>query len=157
MLRFLIAIGAVLITASAFAAPVRKPTVPQRAESPQASPVGEQVMSLEKSLIDAQKRRDRDFYKSTLADDFLSVDTDGKVHPKVEILGDLPSTELSEYRPYNMQVVSLNDNAAIVTYDLIVRKVHYDDETPRYQHVSSVWVKQVGQWRLKFQQATPGT
>jgi hypothetical protein len=31
-----------------------------------------------------------------------------------------------------------------------------DDEIqiPRYQHMSSVWVKQGEQWRLKFQQAT---
>jgi hypothetical protein len=114
-------------------------------------------MSLEKSLTDAQKRRDRNFYNSTLADDFISVGTDGKVHPKSEILGDLPSTELAEYRTYNMQVVSLNDNAAVVTYDVIVRMVHYDDETPRYQHVSSIWVRQDDQWKLKFQQATPGT
>jgi hypothetical protein len=35
--------------------------------------------------------------------------------------------------------------------------VHYDDETPRYQHVSSIWVRQDSQWKLKFQQATPGT
>jgi len=35
--------------------------------------------------------------------------------------------------------------------------VHYDDETPRYQHVSSVWVKQGDQWKLKFQQATAAT
>jgi len=90
----------------------------------------------------------------TLTDDFISIGTDGKVHPKDEILGDFASTELAEYRPYNIQVVQLNDNAAIVTYDVIVRMVHYDDETPRYQHVSSIWVKQGDQWRLKFQQAT---
>jgi len=114
-------------------------------------------MSLEKSFIDAKKGRDRDFYKRTLADDFISVGTDGKVHPRQEVLGDLPATQLAEYRPYYMQVVSLNENAAVVTYDVIVRMMQYDEEEPRYQHVSSIWVKQDGQWKLKFQQATPGT
>jgi hypothetical protein len=118
------------------------------------SPEAEQLIALEKALPDAQKKHDRDFYKRTLTDDFVSVGTDGKVHPKDEILGDLPSTKLSEYRPYNIQVVPLNEGAAVVTYDAIVRMEHYDDETPRYQHISSIWVKQGDQWRLKFQQAT---
>jgi hypothetical protein len=157
MSRSLIAIGAVLIVVSAFAAPARKSTLRPVVDAPQASPLADEVMSLEKSLTDAQKRRDRNFYNSTLADDFISVGTDGKVHTKPEILGDLPSTELAEYRTYNVQVLSLNDNAAVVTYDVIVRMVHYDDETPRYQHVSSIWVRQDSQWKLKFQQATPGT
>lgn len=157
MVRSLIAFCVLLVTASVFAVPAGRLVGRPAAESPQASPLAEQVMSLEKSLSDAQKRRDRNFYNVTLADDFISVGTDGKVHAKAEILGDLPSTELAEYRTYNMQVVSLNDNAAVVTYDVIVRMVHYDDETPRYQHVSSIWVKQDGQWKLKFQQATPGT
>jgi len=118
------------------------------------SPEAEQLIALEKALPDAEKRHDRDFYKRTLTDDFVSVGTDGKVHPREEILGDLPSTQLTEYRPYNIQVVPLNDGAAVVTYDAIVRMEHYDDETPRYQHISSIWVKQGDQWRLKFQQAT---
>jgi len=157
MLRSLVAVGAVLITASAFAAPAREPTFQPAVDSPPPSPLAEQLMSLEKSLPEAQKRHDRAFYQRTLTDDFISVGTDGKIHPKEEILADLPSTELVEYRPYNMQVVLLNDNAAVVTYDVIVRMVHYDDETPRYQHVSSIWVKQDGQWKLKFQQATAAT
>jgi len=131
-----------------------RPTPVAADEVKAQSPEAEQLIALEKALPDAQKKHDRDFYKRTLTDDFVSVGTDGKVHPKDEILGDLPSTQLSEYRPYNIQVVPLNEGAAIVTYDAIVRMEHYDDETPRYQHISSIWVKQGGQWRLKFQQAT---
>jgi hypothetical protein len=112
---------------------------------------------LEKSLPEAQKKHDRDFYNRALTDDFISIGTDGKVHPKSEIMGDFPSTQLAEYRIYNVQVVPLNDYAAVVTYDVIVRMVHYDDETPRYQHVSSIWVRQGDQWKLKFQQATAAT
>jgi hypothetical protein len=118
------------------------------------SSLAEQLIALEKKLPEAQKKHDRDFYRSTVTEDFISIGTDGKIHPKDEILGDLPSTELAEYRPYDIQVVQLNDGAAVVTYDAIVRMVHYDDETPRYQHISSIWVRQGDQWKLKFQQAT---
>lgn len=152
----ILAVALMLIALAAFAAPAHQPSYSASRSSDEAHPsaLAEQLVSLEKALSEAQKKHDRDFYKRTLTDDFISIGTDGKVHPKDEILGDLPSTELVEYRPYNIQVVQLNENAAIVTYDVIVRMVHYDDETPRYQHVSSIWVKQGDQWKLKFQQAT---
>ncbi len=125
-------------------------------QNPALSPLAERLIALEKALPEAQKKHDRDFYKNTLTDDFISVGADGKIHPKDEVLGDLPSTELSEYRPYNIQVVQLNDGAAVVTYDVIIRMAHYDDETPRYQHISSIWVKRGEDWKLRFQQATAG-
>ena len=131
---------------------------PSRAAAPSSSkalsPLAEQLIALEYQLADAQKKHDRDFYLRTLTADFVSIGTDGKTHPLAEILGDLPSTDVAEYRLYDIQVLPLNDGAAVVTYDVIVRMVHYDDETPRYQHVSSIWVKQGSDWKLKFQQAT---
>ena len=130
--------------------------VAAREEKPASSPFAEKLIALEKALSEAQKKHDRDFYKNTLTDDFISVGTDGKIHPKDEILGDFPSTELIEYRTYNIQVVSLNDGAAVVTYDVIIHLAHYDDETPRYQHISSIWVKRGEDWKLRFQQATAG-
>jgi hypothetical protein len=157
MHRSLIALATLLVAVAGFAAPVRKPSAHPADNSTQASQLADQLTSLEKALPEAQKKHDRDFYNRTLTDDFISIGTDGKVHPKSEIMGDFPSTQLAEYRIYNMQVVPLNDDAAVVTYDVIVRMVHYDDETPRYQHVSSVWVKQGDQWKLKFQQATAAT
>ena len=157
MHRSLIALATLLVAVAGFAAPVRKPSARPADNSTQASQLADQLTSLEKALPEAQKKHDRDFYNRTLTDDFISIGTDGKVHPKSEIMGDFPSTQLAEYRIYNMQVVPLNDDAAVVTYDVIVRMVHYDDETPRYQHVSSVWVKQGDQWKLKFQQATAAT
>ena len=118
------------------------------------SPLAQHLIALEKSLPEAQRGHDRATYKNRITDDFISIGADGKVHPKEEILADFGSTDLLEYRPYNIQFMQLNDGAAVVTYDVIVRMTHYDDETPRYQHISSVWVKQGDDWKLKFQQAT---
>jgi hypothetical protein len=147
---------AILLTLPSVCVPQSMPASTDRssAENRASNPLAEQLMALEKSLVEAQKKHDRDFYKRTLTDDFISIGTDGKIHPEDEILNDLPSTELAEYRPYNMQVVQLNEGATVVTYDVVVRMVHYDDETPRYQRVSSIWVKRGDAWKLKFQQAT---
>jgi hypothetical protein len=159
MHRSILLVGIIFLALTTFAAYGQEPSMAtaKASDEPHAKASGEQLISLERALTEAQKKHDRDFYKRTLADDFISIGTDGKIHPREEILGDLPSTELAEYRPYNIQVVSLDENAAVVTYDVIVRMVHYDDETPRYQRISSIWVKQGDQWKLKFQQATAGT
>jgi hypothetical protein len=118
------------------------------------SVLAKQLLDLEKNFADAEKRHDRDFVKNALTEDFLSISTNGETHSKAEILSDVSDDARLEYRIYNAQVVPVNDRAAVVTYDVIVRMVHYDEDTPRYQRVSSVWVKQGSEWKLKFQQAT---
>jgi len=119
-----------------------------------SSELEQELISYEKSMPEAQKKRDLDFYKRTLADDFVAVGTDAKLHPRSEILEDLRAAELLEYRPYNIQVVQLNEGAAVVTYDVIIQMAKYDGEIPRYQHISSIWVKRADGWKLRFQQAT---
>jgi hypothetical protein len=118
------------------------------------SPFAQQLLDLERNFADAERRHDRDFVKRTLTDDFLSINSNGETHSKAEILSDVSDDARLEYRIYNAQVVPVNENAAVVTYDVIVRMVHYDEDTPRYQRVSSIWVKQGSEWKLKFQQAT---
>jgi hypothetical protein len=119
------------------------------------TPLTRQLLDLEKSFADAQQRHDRDSVNNALAHDFVSINNNGEAQTKADILSDVPSDNRQEYRIYNPQVVPVNDSAAVVTYDVIVRMVHYDEDTPRYQHVSSVWVKQGSDWKLKFRQATP--
>jgi hypothetical protein len=123
-------------------------------DSKSLSPLEQQLISFEKAIPEAQKKHDIDFYKRTLTDDFVAVGTDAKLHAKDEILEDLGSADLVEYRPYGIQVVQLNDGAAVITYDVIIEMSRYDEDIPRYQHISSIWVKMGDQWKLKFQQAT---
>lgn len=123
-------------------------------DTPQLSPLAQQLIGYEKALPEAQKKKDVNFYKQALTDDFIGVGTDAKTFSRADVLENLPAVELVEYRPYNIDVVQLNDGAAVVTYDVIIRMARYDEEIPRYQHISSIWVKQGEQWKLRFQQAT---
>lgn len=146
--------AAVAVGESPKVAVVRAPNSSGVPDAPQLSPLAQQLVGYEKALPEAQKKKDFDFYKRTLTDDFVAIGTDAKMHSRAEILGDLSSIELIEYRPYNIEVIQLNDGAAVVTYDVIIRMAKYDEDTPRYQHISSIWVKQGDQWKLKFQQAS---
>lgn len=118
------------------------------------SSLTELLLAKEKSLPEAQKRKDVDFFKNITTDDFLEVAADAKVYTKEEMMEGLNVVDLQNYSIYDAKVLPLGDQAAVVTYDAIVQISIGDERAPRYQHVSSVWVNQGGKWLLKFQQAT---
>ena len=121
------------------------------------------LTALEQTLIantnavpEAQKSKNVDFLKRTLTDDFVFVGSEGKLHDKEEIVDSAREGELKDYYTYNLRVLPVNDQVAVVTYDCIIHMPEGDAPgmAPRYQHISDLWVKQGDQWRLKFQQAT---
>jgi len=120
------------------------------------TPLEQTLIASEKSLIEAKKKNDGAFFKRTLSADFSLVGVDGRLLEPQEAVDDLGDSGLVELTPYDIKVVAVSEDAAIVTYDAIVRKKPEEDQAPppRYQHFSSVWVKQADAWKLKFHQAT---
>jgi hypothetical protein len=120
------------------------------------SPLEQTLIASEKSLIEAKKKDDGAFFKRTLSEDFALVGVDGELQERQEAVDELGDSGLLELTPYDIKVVAVGEGAAIVTYDAIVRKAPQEDQgpPPRYQHFSSVWVKQGDAWKLKFHQAT---
>ena len=135
-------------------------SVPSRAQNSTPakppSPLEQTLISAEKSFMAALKKGDAEYVRRTLASDYSSVESDGQLHDRQEAVGELSSGGV-DLSPYNMKVIELADNAAIVTYDVILHIPPSEDQgpPPRYLHWSSVWTKQDGQWKLKFQQSTP--
>ncbi len=120
------------------------------------SPLEQVLISNTNAVPEAQKSRNVDFLRRTLTDDFVFVGSEGRLHDKAEIVESARDGELKDYYTYNLQVLPVDDNAAVVTYDCIIHMPEGDAPgmAPRYQHISDLWVKQGDQWRLKFQQAT---
>ena len=120
------------------------------------SPMEQALIASEKGLIEAKKKDDRALLKRTVTDDFSLVGVDGTLLQKQEAVDDLGDSGLIEIMTYNIKVVPVGEDAAIVTYDAVVRKKPEEDQgpPPRYQHFSSVWVKLGEAWKLKFHQAT---
>jgi hypothetical protein len=110
----------------------------------------------EQNLIDAKKKDDTAYFKRTLAEDFSMVGIDGQLAQGAEAADNLGDSDLVELTPYDIKVVPLGETGVVVTYDAIVREAPQEDQgpPPRYQHFSSVWIKDGGQWKLKFHQAT---
>ena len=126
------------------------------AKSPQTTPPLEQTLTAaEQSFIDAAKKGDTAFFKRTLTDDFSYVGFDGQIADRQQMIDDRTQAGFN-IQPYNMKVVPLGDDVGIVTYDVILRVPPSEDEgpPPRYQHFSTVWIRQSGDWKMKFQQMT---
>jgi hypothetical protein len=138
-----------LANASPFAAQGRAASIPPTAFQRDA-------IAREKKLIEAKQKDDDQFFKQTLSRDFELVGIDGRLLEGEEAAGDLGDSGLVELTPYDMKVLAVGENGAIVTYDAVVREAPEEDQgpQPRYQHFSSVWIMEAGQWKLKFQQAT---
>lgn len=120
------------------------------------SPLDQTLIANSGAVREAQKKKDADFLKRNLSDDFQQVGSEAKLHGREEFLDSARDGELTDYTMYNAKVLPVNDTAALVTYDCVVHMSEGDAPgvAPRYQRISDLWVKQGDQWRLKFQQAT---
>ena len=119
------------------------------------TPLEQTLMDAEKSLVQAMKKGDVGFFKRSLTDDFSFVAFDGQLYDRQEMLDQFADGG-TDVMPYNMKVVSAGEGVAIVTYDVVLRVPAAEDQgpPPRYQHYSTVWVKQGDAWKMKFQQMT---
>jgi hypothetical protein len=113
------------------------------------------LMTAEKGLIDAAKKGDVSFFKRTLTDDFSFVSYDGQLYNRQEMI-DQYGQAGTDILPYEMKVVSAGEGVAIVTYNVVLRVPPSEDQgpPPRYQHFTTVWVKQGDIWKMKFHQMT---
>jgi len=113
------------------------------------------LMSAEKSFVDAAKKGDVAFFKRTLTDDFSFVAFDGQLYERQDMLDQFAGGGI-DVLPYDMKVVTAGDGVGIVTYNVVLHVPAVEDQgpPPRYQHFSTVWVKQGDVWKMKFQQMT---
>jgi hypothetical protein len=113
------------------------------------------LIDLQKAAATAQTKKDADFFRRTLADDFLSIGTSGDSGHKADLVEGVADSDITDMQLYNFKFVPIDDNSAILAYDTVIHRPKHDVGARRYQHVSSVWVKQGEAWKLKFQQSTP--
>jgi len=128
-------------------------TLAQSTPDKPLSAFDQSLISAEKTFIAAAKKGDSAFFHRTLTDDFSFVGFDGQLGGRQDMI-DQYSDGGTDLLPYDFKVVSATDGVAIVTYDVVLRVPPSEDQgpPPRYQHVSTVWVKQAGAWKMKFQQ-----
>jgi hypothetical protein len=126
------------------------------AHSQTVSPLADTLIANSRAVPQFMKAKDIEGLKILLADDFRIVGSDGRLHEKGEILGAAREGALRDFMFYDPEVIQIDADTSLVTYNLIVTMPEGDDLlSPRYQKISDLWVRQGSAWRLKFEQATP--
>jgi hypothetical protein len=85
----------------------------------------------------------------SVASDFQGIGTNGDF-TTAEFLNFTHEGLPKDLRVYDIHVVRLTDDSAVVTYNMIVPGAR-----PRYRHMNDTWARDGGKWKLKFQQYTP--
>jgi hypothetical protein len=104
------------------------------------------LVALEKETWALIQRKDLEQFASYLAEDFYDIFPDGEERAKSELLKFLSDADLKDYQLSNFRVTMLNDEAAIVTYQVDARAVVKGKELSMHNAVTSGWAKRGGRW-----------
>lgn len=116
-----------------------------------------------RAVLEAMKGKDPAALNALLAEDFHSINIAGDFGSRQEMMGASQGGFIKDFFFYDPHAVRIDDNSMIVTYtsavslsDEALKELADDNLTwPRYSKVSDLWVRQNGEWKLKFEQITP--
>ena len=124
--------------------------LPQSPSSKPVSAFDQQLIDRQKQFLQADRSKDSIAVDRAIADDFQGIEVNGDLYGKADIVDTLQAGMPKDTRAYDFHVVKLNDDSAVVAYNLIV-----PGENPRYRHMADTWARIDGRWQLKFRQITP--
>ncbi len=122
-------------------------------QTPSSKPVSafeQQLIDQQKQFLQATQAKQTTVVDRAVADDFQGIATNGDFYDRSEVVESAEKGMPKDTRAYDFRVFKLNDDSAVVAYNLIIPGEH-----PRYRHMADTWAKIDGQWKLKFRQITP--
>jgi hypothetical protein len=114
------------------------------------SPFEQELVSNQNQFMQAIAEQKHSTVNDSVAADFQGIGTNGDFYDREEFLSFTRDGLPKDVRVYDIHVVKLSDDSAVVTYNMVVPGAR-----PRYRHMSDTWAKDSGKWKLKFQQFTP--
>jgi hypothetical protein len=108
-----------------------------------------------KTEWDAFKNKDKKAYSDLLAEDFTGIEDDGQgVRNKTAGANEINSSVVNDYSLFAFNVLPLNPDAALVTYELTVMFPPKAQVRFKRVLVSEIWLKRESQWKLRYYQET---
>lgn len=114
--------------------------------------LSEELLELEKKLVDPDLRSTPEKLAPLLADDFIEFGSSGHAYDKKRILFLLRRQIPTRLSIEEFRMIPLSDSAALVTYRAGTESTR--TTTSRYSLRSSLWVLRQGGWRMLFHQGT---
>ncbi|MBO0912251.1 MAG: nuclear transport factor 2 family protein [Acidobacteria bacterium] len=145
--KILMVLASLVFASAAFA---------QSASHPENDGLERELIAKSNSVLRALKAKDAPSLDQLLTDDFRMVASEGRISGKRELVGAAREGTLVNFMFYSPELTPIDRGSALLTYNVIVDMPEGDDgPAPRYQKVSNLWVRQEGEWKLKFEQFTP--
>jgi hypothetical protein len=111
------------------------------------------ITGLEASLWRAETRFDRAHMERVLHEDFVEFGRSGRVYDRAAILGMPPERIDADIPLPDLRVASVGEGVALVTYTSRVSS----DGTILVGNRSSLWLRTLEGWQLRFHQGTPAS
>src|SRR5579884_3748201 len=115
-------------------------------------PLAEELLKLEKTLLDPELRRASDKLAHLVADDFTEFGSSGHAYNKKRVLFLLRKQAPSRLQIEEFRVIEISDTAALVTYRAYSESTR--NNGTRSSLRSSLWIQRNGTWQLIFHQET---
>jgi hypothetical protein len=143
---FSLLLSAVLISALALA---QTPPAKPMPSSKELSPFEQELVSNQNQFMQAIADKNVSYVSQAVAEDFRGVGNNGDYYDRDEVVEGAHTGQPKGQRMYDVVVVRVGDDCAVVSYNLVV-----PGSRIRYRHMSDTWAKDNGKWKLKFQQLT---
>ena len=114
--------------------------------------ISEELLELEKKLLDPELRREPEKLAHLLRDDFIEFGSSGHAYDKRRVLFLLRKQAPARLEIEEFRVVEISPTAALVTYRAFTEPTRLT--TARHSLRSSLWMRQNGAWQMVFHQGT---
>ncbi len=115
------------------------------------------ITDQEKKIWAALKAKDMDAFGALLAEDFILVTNDG-IHDKQHTIASVKNINLTEVNLSDWQVVTIDKDAAVVTYMQTAKGTDNGQPIPATPtRNSSVWINRGGKWVAIYHQDCEAT
>ena len=148
----LLSLAQLATTQSPQAAPASAKKAPATPTSSQLEAIfGDKV----KTEWEAFKNKDKNAYADLLAEDFAAVEDDNQgMRDKRAAANEIDRSVINSYNLFALKVLPLNDQAALVTYELTMVFPPKSAVRLKRVMVAELWLKREGQWKLRYYQET---
>jgi hypothetical protein len=114
--------------------------------------ISDQLLELEKRLLDPDLRRTPEKLAHFLADDFAEFGSSGHAYDKKRILFLLRKQVPTRLQIEEFRAIEISASAALVTYRACSESTRTN--AARYSLRSSLWMQRNGAWQMVFHQGT---
>ncbi len=111
------------------------------------------LRSLEESLLNPDVRSNRAQMQALLAADFVEFGASGRIWTLESVLDLLAEEAFTPPAIKDFQCIPLGPDATLVTWRCVRTNAQTGQQTASLR--SSIWIKENGNWRLRFHQGTP--